>query len=890
MYHSIQLSENNFIQESLEQQVSFNLENFTAQCWLKTAGTGSLFKYQSQQTNEAFSVEIIESGKVRFAVQFQDSNWNVESLVGGIYNDQWVQLTAIKTGNELSILINGKTVSIQNGENNFFPIQDMQGICVGGRGNANVENGSFIGELGGIFVWNYALTLETVLTQYENPSSKLEEGLVVSYPFNSGENQLADSLQQNPCYIPLQGQKFELIIENTSPYTFQMVTSSLGDLIHHLPKTILPHSTGVYPISGELDPPYFKVFALYTAEQQVQTHLSIELYKSLDFFNSYIRATVSPDLERDIKEEKDEFNVTAKLIIAESLVLVVAKNLNQFISELSAEIGAEKILTAVNYNDVTGVVSSSKGQLVTYNQASQVFNTRIQEKPLAIVYCTRTEDVISTYQKAIQYNLPVRVRSGGHDHEGECTGTNVIVIDLIGLDEVFTGFGHRNRFSLIGLAIVGPGNRFSKLTTELAEKNVMIPHGTCASVAIPGFTMGGGWGPWTRSKGMCCEHLIGAEIVLGDGTCETIASENITNPGDGRDIYILKKNKPELLWALKGGGGMSYGIVTKLYFQTFELPSSLFKFELEWNLYDDQQQIIETTPTINILKRWEAIINSTSTGRLIGTNLKINGKHYAQQSSSFDSTIVVHNCVMYGYWEGDLRSLNDFVFEQFEQHQLPVGAFRIDGGAGINRNYGANLMNSWDRESYQNIVAFKNGQNGIPLPPDLDEPAPHKITSRLVDAQGLGNDGHEALLRSLTSPFILEGNRLEGLFTYVTLGAITGDYYRTMSSEEQSKSAFPYKDKQYTIQYQVWWNEPLIKKEELQDNPVYTRVNRALDWIEVSRDFFIPNTSGAFISFKDSSIPTKTYFGKSYEKLKEIKEQYSKDTLFNHFRTRKTII
>jgi hypothetical protein len=62
-----------------------------------------------------------------------------------------------------------------------------------------------------------------------------------------------------------------------------------------------------------------------------------------------------------------------------------------------------------------------------------------------------------------------------------------------------------------------------------------------------------------------------------------------------------------------------------------------------------------------------------------------------------------------------------------------------------------------------------------------------------------------------------------------------------------------------------------------------------MDWIDTARNFEIPNTSGAFISFKDINIPTSVYFDKSYEKLKTIKINHSLDP-FNHFRTRKTII
>ena len=170
----------------------------------------------------------------------------------------------------------------------------------------------------------------------------------------------------------------------------------------------------------------------------------------------------------------------------------------------------------------------------------------------------------------------------------------------------------------------------------------------------------------------------------------------------------------------------------------------------------------------------------------------------------------------------------------------------------------------------------------------MDEPAPHKVTSRLVNQTGL-RDGYKPLLESLTSRYVLEGNRQLGLFTYVTLGAIAGDYYRTMGEEQKSRSAFPYKDRQYTIQYQTWWNNALQEKQQLQDSQVFTRINRALDWIDASRSYDIPNTSGAYISFKDKAIPTDVYFDHNYAALKRIKAAYSQDS-FNHFRSRKSII
>jgi len=566
--------------------------------------------------------------------------------------------------------------------------------------------------------------------------------------------------------------------------------------------------------------------------------------------------------------------MTKKIAVDEAALEVLPKYLKQLSENL------------INPEEQIIVAAGDWEHQIKFNEYCQIFNRRFKEKPWAIIYCKRASEVQYTYQLAKTFSLPVRIRAGGHDHEGECTGTNTILIDVSLMDKVEVDPETK-------IAKIGPGNIFKNLTSELADEDVMIAHGTCATVGISGFIMGGGWGPWTRAKGMCCEYLVGADIVLGDGTLIKL------NEGD------TEPNKKELLWALRGGGGMSYGLVTEFRIQTFELPPELIRFSLEWNPYPNGlgDNPSPDYPTIRVLKAWENAIQSSETSQFIGTNLMINGKP-ANCQQPFNANTVSHNCVMYGYWQGDEKSLKEFVNEWFAS--VPNYTLKINphhGGSDADQKFGANLMSDWARESYNKILAarFQQGANlklssgqekqlleGKPLPPDYDDPAPHKITSRLVDQQGLGEDGYDAFLRSLTSELILEGNRDLGLFTYVTLGAIVGDFYQKPENQVNN-TAFPYKDKLYTIQYQTWWNQEQELKDEGQNNYVYNRTNRALDWMEVARDYDIPNTSGAFISFKDSSIPTRTYFAQNYSRLVEIKENYSKDP-FNHFRVRKSII
>ncbi|MCH2193030.1 FAD-dependent oxidoreductase [Kordia sp.] len=647
---------------------------------------------------------------------------------------------------------------------------------------------------------------------------------------------------------------------------------------------------------------------------------TITIKKNLDRFNTEITAISTKDLVGDLSIKKNKpLYASAELVIGENQVIVNMRNVFNFLNGLRGYLKCDQIQTP-------------GGNLVNeieYNKASQVFNRRFQKKPFAIIYCESTEDVQRVYKDAIANNLPIKVRSGAHDHEAECTGTDVILSDMTRINHVYVS--HNKKY-----ARIGPGIRFKDLTPQLAVNEVMIPHGTCATVGVAGFTFGGGWGPWTRKHGMNCEGLVGATVVLGNGDIVKLQAEN--------------SDKKDLLWALKGGGGMSYGIVTELQLKVFPLPKKLIKYELEWNPYDecDPSKIVINSHnryTKAIIQAWENVIinkdnqfsgEDFTNDQLIGTNLKGLGKHL-ENPYEFDAEIAIHNCIMYGYWQGTEESLKAFVNHCFTGAAKPY-ELRLIGKGGQRLNYADDgLMSAWDRESASAIKrtirlantdakaknnaeatikkneptydkVFKIGENLAknsnldmvteifqslttkrPLPLDLDAPAPHKITSRLANKGGLGDEGLKQLISSLTSELILPDNRSLGLFNYITLGAIVGEYYDNMPEEAKKRSAFPYKDKAYTIQYQTWWNTELLQKEEQQNNEVYNRTNRALDWMQVCRDYEIKNSGGAFISFKDTSIPTETYFGDNYEDLIQVKKDYSEDPL-NHFRTRKTII
>ncbi|WP_329136825.1 FAD-binding oxidoreductase [Streptomyces sp. NBC_01476] len=157
--------------------------------------------------------------------------------------------------------------------------------------------------------------------------------------------------------------------------------------------------------------------------------------------------------------------------------------------------------------------------------------------PRAIAYCTSTADVSLAVRFAQDNALPVAVRSGGHNYGGYSTGQG-LVIDVSRLNAVTVGDGTVD---------LGPGAMNVDILSALAPHHLVVSEGGCPTVAAGGFLQGGGFGLLTRSTGMACDAITSAEMVLADG--RTVTASATTNA--------------DLFWAIRGGGGGNFGIVTR---------------------------------------------------------------------------------------------------------------------------------------------------------------------------------------------------------------------------------------------------------------------------------------------------------------------------------------
>ncbi|HLR99445.1 MAG TPA: FAD-binding oxidoreductase [Mycolicibacillus parakoreensis] len=178
----------------------------------------------------------------------------------------------------------------------------------------------------------------------------------------------------------------------------------------------------------------------------------------------------------------------------------------------------------------------------------QVFNTNFNEAtPAAVVTATSADDVQKAVAFAAAHRLKVAPRSGGHSYVGASTANGTLVLDLrplpatIDLDEAS------------GQVTVSPATGLYPVHEALAAAGRGIATGICPTVGTAGHALGGGLGADSRHAGLMSDALRSASVVLPNGQSVTASASN----------------NPDLFWALRGGGGGNFGVVTSLTFATF---------------------------------------------------------------------------------------------------------------------------------------------------------------------------------------------------------------------------------------------------------------------------------------------------------------------------------
>jgi FAD/FMN-containing dehydrogenase len=174
----------------------------------------------------------------------------------------------------------------------------------------------------------------------------------------------------------------------------------------------------------------------------------------------------------------------------------------------------------------------------------------------------KTADVVAGVNFAREHNLRLVVKGGGHSYLGTSSAADSLLLWTRGMNDIvlhdaFVPRGCAGKQPPQSAVTLGAGTIWMQAYDAVTVRGGRyVQGGGCTTVGVAGLVLSGGFGSFSKNYGLAAAGLLEAEVVTAEGAVR-IANACL---------------HPDLYWALKGGGGGSLGVVTRLTLRTRELP------------------------------------------------------------------------------------------------------------------------------------------------------------------------------------------------------------------------------------------------------------------------------------------------------------------------------
>jgi FAD/FMN-containing dehydrogenase len=175
-----------------------------------------------------------------------------------------------------------------------------------------------------------------------------------------------------------------------------------------------------------------------------------------------------------------------------------------------------------------------------YDEARALYNAMIDKRPALIVRAANVDDVVAAVNYGRENGLDIAIRGGGHNGAGLGSVDDGLLIDLAKLNTVQVDAANRT-------VEIGGGALLGDVDAATNEHGLATPGGIIATTGAGGLMLGGGIGHLSRGAGLSIDNILGAQVVLADGSV----------------VNANEDENPDLFWAIRGGGG-NFGVVTSI--------------------------------------------------------------------------------------------------------------------------------------------------------------------------------------------------------------------------------------------------------------------------------------------------------------------------------------
>ncbi|KAG8365675.1 hypothetical protein BUALT_Bualt18G0131100 [Buddleja alternifolia] len=224
--------------------------------------------------------------------------------------------------------------------------------------------------------------------------------------------------------------------------------------------------------------------------------------------------------------------------------------------------------------------SLSYSNLLQYAEQNPRWLNSTSPKPKFIITPNNADQIRATIICCKKLDFQIRVKSGGHDYEGLSflCKTPFVIVDLLNLRSISINLEEET-------AWIQSGSTLGELYYSIAQESKIhgFPAGLCPSVGVGGHFSGGGLGTLLRKHGLAADNIIDACFMNVEG--KILDRESM-----GEDLF----------WAIRGGGGASFGIIIAWKLKLVRVPPVVTVFTIHKNL--DQEGI-------ELVNKWQYISN-----------------------------------------------------------------------------------------------------------------------------------------------------------------------------------------------------------------------------------------------------------------------------------------
>ncbi|XP_027338932.1 berberine bridge enzyme-like 21 [Abrus precatorius] len=495
-------------------------------------------------------------------------------------------------------------------------------------------------------------------------------------------------------------------------------------------------------------------------------------------------------------------------------------------ASLAASAAAPAPAPSTNYNTFLQCLtqhtnSSTQLSQILFSQSSPSFSTVLQNyirnarfntsstrKPLIIVTPQQESHVQGAVICAKSLNIQLKIRSGGHDYEGisYVSGEPFIIIDLFNLRSISVDIKNE-------VAVVQAGATLGEVYYRIWEKSKVhgFPAGVCPTVGVGGHFSGGGYGNMLRKYGLSVDNVIDAKIVDVKGR-----------------ILDRKSMGEDLFWAIRGGGGASFGVIVSYTIKLVSVPPIVTVFRVEKSLEENATDLVV---------QWQQVAPNTDERLFMRLLLQPVSSKVVKGSKTIRASVVA-------FFLGGADEVVSILEKEF-----PLLGLKKENCTEV----------SWiDSVLWWNDdESLKSGAKPETLlDRDLNDAGFLKRKSDYVQ-KPISKDGLEWIWKRM-----IELGKV---------GFVFNPYGGKMSQIPSNATAFPHREGNlFKIQFSVNWDDPSPAAEQ-------NFTNQAKRLYSYMTPFVSKNPRSAFLNYRDLDIGINTFGKKSFQEGQVYGVKYFND-------------